>query len=136
MLFTDELRFCLSSGDGRICVYRRSNERYTEACTLERDRFGGGGSIMVWGGVSQHHQTKLVVIAGDLNAVCYRALRFFCYRAFLFLLSLHIYIYFTVTCCCQLSGSEGACFCSHLLKWSEPKPHKNNTRPYGTQGLC
>ena len=27
---------------------------------------------MVWGGVSQHHQTELVVIAGNLNAVCYR----------------------------------------------------------------
>ena len=27
---------------------------------------------MVWGGVSQHHRTELVVIAGYLNAVCYR----------------------------------------------------------------
>ena len=27
---------------------------------------------MVWGGVSQHHQTELVVIAGNLNAVRYR----------------------------------------------------------------
>ena len=27
---------------------------------------------MVWGGVSQHHRTELVVIAGNLNAVCYR----------------------------------------------------------------
>ena len=72
MLFTDEARVCLTRGDGRICVYRRRNERYTEACTLERDRFGGGGSIMVWGGVSQHHQTELVVIAGNLNAVRYR----------------------------------------------------------------
>ena len=72
MLFTDELRFCLTRGDGWICVYRRRNERYTEACTLEQDRFGGGGSIMVWGGVSQQHWTELVVIAGILNAVCYR----------------------------------------------------------------
>ena len=66
VLFTDELRFCLTRGDGR------RNERYTEACTLERDRFGGGGSVMVWGGVSQHHRTELVVIAGNLNAVLYR----------------------------------------------------------------
>ena len=72
MPFTDESRFCLTRGDGRIRVYRRSNERYTEACTLERDRFGGGGSVMVWGSVSQHHQTELVVIAGNLNAVRYR----------------------------------------------------------------
>ena len=30
-------------GDGRIRVYRRRNERYTEACTLEREQFGDGG---------------------------------------------------------------------------------------------
>ena len=27
---------------------------------------------MVWGGVSQHHRTELVVIVGNLNAVRYR----------------------------------------------------------------
>ena len=27
---------------------------------------------MVWGGVSQHHRTELVVIAGNLNSVHYR----------------------------------------------------------------
>ena len=27
---------------------------------------------MVWSGVSQYHRTELVVIAGNLNAVCYR----------------------------------------------------------------
>jgi hypothetical protein len=69
VLFTDELQFRLTRGDGRIHVYRRRNEHYTEACTLERDRFGGGGSVMVWGGVSQYHRTELVVIAGNLNAV-------------------------------------------------------------------
>ena len=72
MLFTDESRFCLTRGDGRICVYRRRNEHYTEACTLERDQYGGGGSVMVWGSVSQHHRTELVFIAGKLNAVRYR----------------------------------------------------------------
>uniref|UniRef100_A0AAZ3RQ21 Tc1-like transposase DDE domain-containing protein n=1 Tax=Oncorhynchus tshawytscha TaxID=74940 RepID=A0AAZ3RQ21_ONCTS len=72
VLFTDDSRFCLTRRDGRIRVYCRSNERYTEACNLERDRFGGGGSVTVWGGVSQHHRTELVVIANNLNAVCYR----------------------------------------------------------------
>ena len=37
----------------------------------ERDRFGGGGSVMVWGGVSQHHWSELVVIARNFNAVRY-----------------------------------------------------------------
>ena len=72
MLFTDESQFYLTRGDGRIRVYRRRNELYTEACTLERDQFGDGGSVIVWGGVSQHHRTELVVIAGNLNALRYR----------------------------------------------------------------
>uniref|UniRef100_A0AAZ3RD48 Transposase Tc1-like domain-containing protein n=1 Tax=Oncorhynchus tshawytscha TaxID=74940 RepID=A0AAZ3RD48_ONCTS len=71
VLFTDELLFYLPRVDVRICVYCRRNERYTEACTLERDRFGGGGSIMVWGGISQHHRTELVIISDNLNVVCY-----------------------------------------------------------------
>ena len=71
-LFTDKSRFCLTRGDGRIRIYCQRNERYTEACTLEWDRFGVGWSIMVWGGVSQHHRTEHVVIAGNLNAVHYR----------------------------------------------------------------
>uniref|UniRef100_A0AAZ3P6A4 Tc1-like transposase DDE domain-containing protein n=1 Tax=Oncorhynchus tshawytscha TaxID=74940 RepID=A0AAZ3P6A4_ONCTS len=70
VLFTEESRFSLTRGDGRIRIYRQRNERYT--CTLERDRFGGGGSIMVWGGVSQNHRTELVVIAGNITAVLYR----------------------------------------------------------------
>ena len=72
MLFPDKSRFSLTRGEGRNRVYHRTNDRYTEACTLERDRFGGGGSVMVWGGVSKHHRTDLVVIAGNVNAVLYR----------------------------------------------------------------
>ena len=72
MLFTDESWFCLTRGDGRIRIYRQRNERNTEACNLEQDRYGGGGSVMVRGGVSQHLRTEFVVIAGNLNAVRYR----------------------------------------------------------------
>jgi hypothetical protein len=69
VLFTDASQFCLTRGDGRICIYRRRNECYTEACTLNGDQ--GGGSVMVLDSVSQHHRTELVVIAGNLNAVRY-----------------------------------------------------------------
>ena len=57
VLYSDESRFCLTKSHGRIHVYRQRNERYTKACTLERDQFGVGGSVMVWDGVSQHHRT-------------------------------------------------------------------------------
>uniref|UniRef100_A0AAZ3RCC2 Tc1-like transposase DDE domain-containing protein n=1 Tax=Oncorhynchus tshawytscha TaxID=74940 RepID=A0AAZ3RCC2_ONCTS len=67
VVFAGESLFGLTR-DGEFIVEGMS----TEACTLERDRFGGGGSVMVWGGVSQHHRTELVVIAGNLNAVRYR----------------------------------------------------------------
>ena len=72
MVYNDESWFCLTRGDGQIRIYRRRNEHYTEACPPEWDRFGGGGSVLVWGSVPQHHRTELVVIAGNLNAVCYR----------------------------------------------------------------
>ena len=42
VLFTDESRFCLIRGVCRICVYRRRNERYTEACT------GKTSSSLMW----------------------------------------------------------------------------------------
>uniref|UniRef100_A0AAQ4R3M5 Transposase Tc1-like domain-containing protein n=1 Tax=Gasterosteus aculeatus aculeatus TaxID=481459 RepID=A0AAQ4R3M5_GASAC len=56
VLFTDESRFCLTRGDGQIRVYRRRNERYTEACTWSGIDLEVGGSVIVWGGISHHHQ--------------------------------------------------------------------------------
>ena len=72
ILFSDESRFALSNSDGRIRVYRRRNERYADCCVLQRDRFGGGGSVMVWAGISYWNHTQLVVIDGNLNAQKYR----------------------------------------------------------------
>ena len=46
--------------------------RYSDACVREVDRFGGGGSVMVWGGISHGVKTPLVVIQGNLTAVRYR----------------------------------------------------------------
>lgn len=72
VLFSDESRFCLTRPDGRCRVYRRRNERCAQACVQERDRFGGGASVMVWGGISHDHRTALVIIHGGLNATRYR----------------------------------------------------------------
>ena len=47
-------------------------ERYAECTFVETDRFGGG-SFMVWGGVSLKGRTELhVMAAGTLTAVRYR----------------------------------------------------------------
>lgn len=52
-------------------MYRRRGERFSDACVQETDRFGGG-SVMVWGGISHTERTELKIVAGNLNAVRYR----------------------------------------------------------------
>ena len=59
--FSDESRFTLTISDGR----------YADACVEERDRFGGGGSVMVWVGIMYNYRTALVQIRGNLNAAKY-----------------------------------------------------------------
>jgi len=72
ILFTDESRFCLDFHDGRRRVWRQKNERFKDCCVVEHDRFGGG-SIMVWGGISFDGSTDLYVIAnGSLTGMRYR----------------------------------------------------------------
>ncbi len=70
MLFTDESRFCLRRADGRERVYRRRGERYADACVRQVDRYGGG-SVMVWGGISFNNRTELVIVDGNLTAQRY-----------------------------------------------------------------
>ena len=71
ILFTDESRFHLDSSDGRSRVYRRVGERYADTCVIQRQSFGGG-SVMVWGGITAHGRTQLVVVAGNLTGMRYR----------------------------------------------------------------
>jgi hypothetical protein len=71
ILFSDESRFSLKFSDGRARVYRRHGERFSDACVLETDRFGGG-SVMILGGISHVERTDLKVIDGNLNAARYR----------------------------------------------------------------
>ena len=49
--FSEESHFNLSHADVCISVWRRSGERYVACCIQEVDRWGGG-SVMVWAGVS------------------------------------------------------------------------------------
>ena len=72
VLFSDESRSSLQRGDGKVCMYRRRNERYADCCVLERDRFGGGRSVMVWAAIAHGYCSPLVVIDGNLNTQRYR----------------------------------------------------------------
>ena len=71
VLFTDESRFTLYRADNRRRVYRRREERFADACVVERDRFGGG-SVIVWGGIAHGIKSQLIIVAGNMTAVRYR----------------------------------------------------------------
>ena len=71
VLFSEESKFNVSRADGRHRVYRRNGERYTDQCVMPRDRWGGGGSVHVWGGISKFHKTRLVVFDRNINANTY-----------------------------------------------------------------
>uniref|UniRef100_A0A8C7R8B5 Transposase Tc1-like domain-containing protein n=1 Tax=Oncorhynchus mykiss TaxID=8022 RepID=A0A8C7R8B5_ONCMY len=72
VLFTDESRFTLSTCDRRDRVWRCRGERSAACNILQHDRFGGG-SVMVWGGISLGDGTALHVLAkGSLTAIRYR----------------------------------------------------------------
>ena len=61
MLSSDLSRFCVEHADGRFRVYRRTGERYADACVMEQDRWGSA-NIMVWGGIAYGERMQLVVL--------------------------------------------------------------------------
>lgn len=71
VLFVDETRVKLRGADGRTRIYRRRGERNAANCVMEADSFGGG-SIMVWAGISLHTKTPVVNVNGNLNAMQYQ----------------------------------------------------------------
>lgn len=71
VLFTDESRYCLYGNDRRRRVWRRRGERFTQRFMQENRAFGGG-SVMVWGGISINGRTELVLVPPPgLNAQRY-----------------------------------------------------------------
>ena len=69
--FTDESRFHLDSSDDQCLLDRRLGERYVDTCVIKRQLFVGG-SVMVWGGITERGRTPLVVFTGNLTRICYR----------------------------------------------------------------
>ena len=52
-------------------MFRRRGEKFRENCVVRHDRYGGG-SVMVWAGITAHGRTDLVFVNGTLNAQNYR----------------------------------------------------------------
>ena len=70
IVFSDESRFCLQQGDGRVRVWRKKGERYANCCIREQDRHRGG-SVMVWGAIDTEEKSDLVFVDGNLTAAQY-----------------------------------------------------------------
>ncbi|GFV93078.1 transposable element Tcb2 transposase [Trichonephila clavipes] len=56
VLFTDEIRFSLSSDSHRILIWRERGSRNHPSNIIERGRYGGHG-VLVWGGIMLGRQT-------------------------------------------------------------------------------
>lgn len=63
VLFSDESRFCVNFIDGRERLWRYRGERFHKANFTETVSYGGG-SVMVWGGITLTARTALVIIDG------------------------------------------------------------------------
>lgn len=71
VLFTDESRFCLDVTDRRARVWRLPGERFHAANVSEHDIYGGG-SLMVWGGISWVGRIDLQIVQnGTLTGLRY-----------------------------------------------------------------
>lgn len=70
VLFTDESRFALHGSDRRPLVWRRRGERFRQNFVRPIVAYGGG-SVMVWGGVSRDWRTPLVIVRENLTAQRY-----------------------------------------------------------------
>jgi hypothetical protein len=72
VVFTDESRFCLDVTDRRRRVWRQRNQRFVLHNIAQHDRYGGG-SIMIWGGISMQGKTDLHVFQNStVTGVRYR----------------------------------------------------------------
>ena len=56
--------------DRRRHVWRRRGERYANCAIVEHDQYGGG-SLMIWGGISVRARTELLVLNGTPTGQCY-----------------------------------------------------------------
>jgi hypothetical protein len=53
-----------------VRAHRRIGERYQDACGAQRQRFGGG-SFVVWGGITTSGRTPVQFVNGNLIGIRY-----------------------------------------------------------------
>lgn len=70
VLFTDESKFELFGSKRRVFVRRMPGERFIKECLTPTVKHGGG-SIMVWGGISTSGVTRLKRIVGIMDQKVY-----------------------------------------------------------------
>jgi hypothetical protein len=62
---------CTVMDDRRVRVYKRPGERYAQ-CNIVGTVSHGGGSVMVWGGISSAAHTDIVIVdRGRMTAYRY-----------------------------------------------------------------
>ncbi len=70
VLWSDETKINLFGSDGVKRVWRQQGEEYKDKCVLPTVKHGGG-SVMVWGGMSAAGTGKLQFIEGSMNSNMY-----------------------------------------------------------------
>ena len=65
-----ESKFNVYMADGRQRVWRRRGERFANCC-VQHDRWGGG-SVLVWAGLTSATRSQLVILNGPVNAQTYQ----------------------------------------------------------------
>ena len=73
LIFRDESKFLLIGSDGKMYVRRKVGEELSPKCLKASVKFGGG-SVMVWGMISEDGVGPLVRLQGKVNAGVYKQL--------------------------------------------------------------
>ncbi|GFW25812.1 zinc finger BED domain-containing protein 5 [Trichonephila clavipes] len=70
VVFSDQSRFNLSSGDNRVRVWRPHGERLNPAFALQRHTAPAAG-VIAWGAITNNSRSPLVLIRGTMTAQRY-----------------------------------------------------------------
>ena len=73
VLWTDESKFNLFGSDGRIMVWRTSQEAFNPRCTVPIVKHGGG-NVTCWDSFSSSGVENLVFIDGNMTREVYRGI--------------------------------------------------------------